>query len=191
MLQSEALQILQQKVQKCTLCEELVENRTQTVFGVGKPNADIVFCGEAPGKSEDLQGEPFVGKAGELLDSIINWAGWKREDIYILNILKCRPPNNRDPKEDEAKNCRPFLNAQIKTINPKYIICLGRIAAVNLLGLPQQTTKIGELRGKLHDYDGMKVLCTYHPAYLLRNPKMKQEVSEDLKILLGEINDNP
>lgn len=185
MNQSEALKIVQQTVEQCKLCQELVDNRTNTVFGVGCPNAKIMLLGEAPGKDEDKQGVPFVGRAGQLLNNIIQSIGWKREDLYICNILRCRPPGNRDPKPEEAKNCRQFLDMQIKIINPLYIICLGRVAAKELMHLDKETT-MASIRG-LHDWNDKKVLCTYHPSYLLRNPHAKQEVWKDLQILLKEM----
>ena len=184
MLQSQALQILDQNISTCRECAELAVYRDassyKTVPGVGLPNADVMVIGEAPGKNEAEQGEPFVGKAGRLLTNILEAAGWAREDIYITNILKCRPPGNRDPEKEEADNCRKFLNMQIHCINPKWILCFGRIASVFLLGKDSDTT-IGSLRGEVHEFEGRKVICTYHPSYLLRQPSAKKDVWNDLQ----------
>ena len=160
-------------------------NRTQTVFGVGNPHAKLVFVGEAPGADEDRQGEPFVGRAGQLLTDIIT-KGMKlrREDVYIMNILRCRPPDNRTPLPLEAANCREYLDAQLAIIQPQFICCLGACAAQNLL---QVDTPIGKLRGRMIDFNGMKVLCTYHPAYVLRNPPAKRQVWDDIQILMAEM----
>ncbi len=178
------LEGLQTEVAACTLCEELATTRTQTVFGVGNPKAKLCFLGEAPGADEDRLGEPFVGRGGLLLDKILAACKLRREDVYMLNILRCRPPNNRNPKEDEAQNCRQFLDRQLQLIDPDFICCLGAVAAQNLLST---TVTIGHLRGKLHDYQGIKVICTYHPAYLLRNPSAKKETWEDMKMLMREM----
>jgi len=172
-------------VAACTRCAELVRNRTQTVFGVGNPCARLVFCGEAPGEDEDRQGIPFVGRAGQLLTDIIEKAmKLKRSDVYILNILKCRPPGNRNPLPLEAAACREWLDAQLAIIRPEFICCLGAVAAQNLL---QTNEAIGRLRGRVHDYQGIKVVCTYHPAYLLRTPSAKAACWEDIKLLMGEM----
>jgi len=173
------------QVAQCTKCAELVANRTQTVFGVGNPFSELVFLGEAPGADEDKQGIPFVGRAGKLLTDMIE-KGMKlqRDDVYICNILRCRPPGNRNPGPDEAARCRPFLDATLQVIRPKYLCCLGSIAASNLLDT-QET--IGRLRGRVHDYQGIKVVCTYHPAYLLRNPAAKSAAWDDLKLLMREM----
>jgi uracil-DNA glycosylase len=181
----EALAEVAKRVAVCTRCPVLVKNRTQTVFGVGNPNATLAFIGEAPGADEDRRGEPFVGRAGQLLTDIIT-KGMKlcREDVYIMNILRCRPPDNRTPLPDEAANCREYLDAQLAIILPQYICCLGACAAQNLLGVD---TAIGKLRGRLIDFRGMKVLCTYHPAYVLRNPAAKKQVWEDIQILMKEM----
>ena len=181
---STTLEGLQTEVAACTLCEELASTRTQTVFGVGNPQAKLCFLGEAPGADEDRQGEPFVGRGGQLLDKIMAACNLSREDVYILNILCCRPPGNRDPLEQEAKNCRQFLDRQLELIAPEFICCLGAVAAQNLLST---TESIGRLRGKLHDYQGIKVVCTYHPAYLLRNPSAKKETWEDMQMLMREM----
>ena len=184
----EALSAVAKRVAACTRCPVLVNNRTQTVFGVGDPHATLVFIGEAPGADEDRQGEPFVGRAGQLLTDIIT-KGMKlrREDVYIMNILRCRPPDNRTPLPDEAANCREYLNAQLAIIQPQYVCCLGACAAQNLLGVD---TAIGKLRGRLIDFQGMKALCTYHPAYVLRNPPAKKQVWEDIQVLMKEMGDD-
>ena len=178
------LEGLQTEVAACTLCEELASTRTQTVFGVGNPQAKLCFLGEAPGADEDRQGEPLVGSAGQLLDKIMAACNLSREDVYLLNILRCRPPGNRDPSEQEAKSCRPFLDRQLELVAPEFICCLGPVAAQNLLST---TESIGQLRGKLHDYQGIKVVCTYHPAYLLRNPSAKKETWDDMQMLMREM----
>lgn len=170
MLKRQALQLLEEKIQACNKCEELSEYRTSNGYkyvpGAGDPSAQVMFVGEAPGENEAKQGVPFCGKAGNLLTNIIKAAKWKREDVFIANTLKCRPPNNRDPEPCEVENCRKFLDLQIKVIDPKYIICLGRIASVNLLG-KDLDTPLSDLRGRFHEYNGRKVVCTYHPAYVL------------------------
>jgi DNA polymerase len=176
-----ALEVIQREVAACTRCKLLAATRTQTVFGVGNPQARLCFVGEAPGADEDAQGVPFVGRAGQLLTKIIEACTLKREDVYILNVLKCRPPDNRTPEEDEVANCRGYLEQQLKIIRPEFICCLGAVAARTLL---DSTQSIGRLRGKFHDYRGIPVLCTYHPSYLLRNPAAKRDVWEDMKVLL-------
>jgi DNA polymerase len=178
------LAVLQQEVAGCTRCGELASTRTQTVFGVGNPNARLCFLGEAPGADEDRLGEPFVGRAGQLLNKILQACKLRREDVYILNILKCRPPGNRNPAPDEAQNCRRFLNRQLELIQPEFICCLGAVAAQNLL---DTTDSIGRLRGKVHNYRGTQVVCTYHPAYLLRNPSAKSQTWDDMKLLMCEM----
>ncbi len=174
------LAALAARVSQCTRCHELATTRTQTVFGVGNPEAKILFVGEAPGADEDAQGEPFVGKAGQLLNDIVKACRLRREDIYICNVLRCRPPGNRLPAPDEAANCREYLDGQIAHVNPDYIVCWGASAAQNLLAM---TDPIGKLRRRFHVYGRAKVLCTYHPAYLLRNPAAKKDVWEDMKLL--------
>ncbi len=170
---------LQARVAACTACAELVANRTQTVFGVGVRDADAMVVGEAPGADEDRLGEPFVGRAGKLLDAMLAAIGLsRRENCYIANILKCRPPNNRDPRPEEVANCLPYLERQIELVAPRALLAVGRIAAQNLLGV---TTPIGRLRGKIHHYRGIPVVVTYHPAYLLRSPLEKRKAWEDLK----------
>ena len=180
----ETLEVVQQEVARCTLCSELVANRTQTVFGVGNPNADLVFFGEAPGRDEDKQGIPFVGRAGQLLTNIIEAMGLTRDDVYILNTVKCRPPDNRNPSPEEQDNCKGFLLRQLALINPKYICCLGSVPSKNLL---ETKETIGKLRGELHQVNQWRVLCTYHPAYLLRNQSAKKFVWEDIQILMKEM----
>lgn len=183
MKKSEALQILAHHVSLCTKCPELVELRTQcnyfTVPGEGNPNADLMIIGEAPGEDEAKQGRPFVGRAGRLLDKIIESANWRRDQIFICNILKCRPPGNRVPAPEEAKNCRKFLDMQIRCIDPQWILCLGKTASIYLLNKPDDRS-MASLRGE-HEYNGKKVICTYHPSYLLRTPSAKADVWEDIK----------
>jgi len=176
---------LADEVAGCTRCKDLADSRTQTVFGVGNPDSSLVFLGEAPGRDEDIQGEPFVGRAGQLLtDIIVKGMKLRREDIYICNILRCRPPGNRNPLPDEAAHCRPFLDRTLEIIKPKFICCLGAVAAKNLLATEQT---IGALRGKVWDYNGIKVVCTYHPAYLLRNPAAKKDTWDDIQLLMREM----
>ena len=175
---------LQREVAGCTRCTELACTRTQTVFGVGDPQARLCFIGEAPGADEDKQGEPFVGRAGQLLNKIIEACRLRREDVYICNVLKCRPPGNRNPNPIEASNCRRFLDRQLELVSPDFICCLGAIAAQNLL---ETTQSIGKLRGSLHAYRNMQVVCTYHPAYLLRNPAAKKDAWEDMKFLMRQM----
>lgn len=178
------LDVLRQQVAGCTRCEELASTRTQTVFGVGNPHARLCFFGEAPGADEDRQGEPFVGRAGQLLNRIIEACGLKREEVYILNAIKCRPPENRTPLPREVANCRGYLEGQLEIIRPEFICCLGSVAAQTLL---ETDVSIGRLRGKFHESRGSQVLCTYHPAYLLRNPAAKKDVWEDMKLLLAKM----
>lgn len=182
-----ALETLSQCVAGCTRCTELAETRTQTVFGVGDPEAKILFVGEAPGADEDRKGEPFVGRAGQLLDRIIAACNMKREEVYICNILKCRPPGNRNPTQTEADNCREYLDAQIAIVQPEYIVCWGSVAAKNLLN---RTESIGKMRGRFYLHGDAKVLCTYHPSYLLRNPAAKKDVWDDMKFLFKDMGVN-
>lgn len=169
---------LRQKVAGCQLCE-LQRSRTQTVFGVGDQQASWMIIGEAPGADEDRQGEPFVGRAGRLLNTMLQSVGLSREQVYIANILKCRPPNNRDPRPEEAAACFPYLRRQIELINPDVIIAVGRIAAQRLL---ECNTSLARLRGSVHRLEatGTPVVVTYHPAYLLRSPSDKRKAWEDL-----------
>ncbi len=169
------------EVAACQRCSELASTRTQTVFGVGNPLARLVFLGEAPGADEDRQGEPFVGRAGQLLNKIIEACTLRREDVYILNILKCRPPGNRNPAPAEAANCRDFLERQLAIIQPEFICCLGAVAAQNLL---DTTVAIGQLRGRFHRFGDAQVMATYHPAYLLRNPAAKHATWDDMRMLM-------
>ena len=168
-------------VRECRLCG-LCETRTQTVFGTGDRGARLMVVGEAPGAEEDRQGEPFVGRAGMLLNAMLRAAGFERGDVFIANVLKCRPPNNRDPSDEEAGKCLPYLRRQIELVAPAAILCVGRIAAQRLLGTDQP---IGRLRGRVHDFDGVPVVATYHPAYLLRAPGEKRKSWDDLKLALG------
>ncbi len=167
---------LRESVAACTRCP-LHESRTQTVFGVGNPDADWLIIGEAPGAEEDRRGEPFVGRAGKLLDEMLRAVGQARSDVFIANILKCRPPNNRDPKQDEADACRRYLERQIELVKPKIVLAVGRIAAQQLLGTD---SPVGRLRGKLHYLDKLPLVVTYHPAYLLRSPTQKRKAWDDL-----------
>lgn len=180
----EKLRILSARVAQCTRCAELAETRTQTVFGIGNPEAKIMFIGEAPGADEDRQGEPFVGAAGQLLNRILEACQIQRADIYICNILRCRPPGNRTPAPDEAASCREYLDGQIEIVDPDYIVCLGSVAAKNLLA---SVESIGKLRGRFFIHGRAKVVCTYHPAYLLRNPAAKKDVWDDMKFLMREL----
>jgi uracil-DNA glycosylase family 4 len=167
--------------QRCKLCA----GRTHIVFGVGNPQAKLMFVGEGPGRDEDLQGEPFVGRAGQLLTDIITKGmGLKREDVYIANVVKCRPPENRNPEPDEVAACEPFLKKQIDLIRPEIIVALGKFAVQTLL---QSKVPISKLRGNWHSYHGIKLMPTFHPAYLLRNPADKKLVWEDIKKVLSEM----
>jgi DNA polymerase len=169
---------LEREVLSCTRCP-LHRSRTQVVFGVGNPSADWLIIGEAPGVEEDRRGEPFVGRAGQLLNEMLRSVGLTREQVYIANILKCRPPENRDPRPEEVSCCTPYLERQISHIAPRLILAVGRIAAQNLLGVD---TPLGRLRGTVHHFGtgGIPVVVTYHPAYLLRSPSQKRKVWEDL-----------
>jgi DNA polymerase len=179
-----AFQKLNEQVMACRKCEDIVCRRQRTVFGAGPTTARIVMFGEAPGGDEDRTGEPFVGAAGQLLDKILIASSLKREEVYIMNSLKCRPPNNRTPVDSEIDNCRPFFESQLETIQPDYIVCWGAIAVRAVL---KSTESVGRLRGKFHSYRGAKVMVTYHPAYLLRNPDAKKLTWEDMKMLMREI----
>ncbi|WP_240481118.1 uracil-DNA glycosylase family protein [Ectothiorhodospira sp. BSL-9] len=173
------------RVAQCTHCSELSQARTQTVFGVGDRHADWLFIGEAPGAEEDRQGEPFVGRAGKLLDSMLAALGKKRgEGVYIANILKCRPPRNRDPSPEEARACRAYLDRQVQLVRPKILVALGRVAAQNLLDTGDA---LGTLRGRVQTYRGIPVVVTYHPAYLLRRPLEKRKAWEDLCRAMDQI----
>ncbi len=174
-------QTLNEQVVACRKCEELACSRKQTVFGVGSLEARVAFFGEAPGADEDRQGEPFVGAAGQLLNKIIAATKMKREEVYILNSLKCRPPGNRTPVDEEIAKCRPFFESQLDVIQPEFIVCLGAVAARAVL---QSNDSVGRLRGRFHRYRGARVLVTYHPAYLLRNESAKRFVWEDMQFLM-------
>jgi uracil-DNA glycosylase len=163
----------------CSRCKLHTLGRRQIVFGVGNPDADLMFVGEAPGADEDVKGEPFVGRAGQLLTKIIEAIGLKREDVYIANVIKCRPPQNRNPEPDEVDTCEPFLFRQIDAIKPKVVVALGSFAARALL---RTQDPISRLRGRVYEYRGAKLIPTFHPAYLLRNPSSKKEVWEDMKL---------
>ena len=168
-------------VRGCRLCG-LCETRTQTVFGTGDVHARLMVIGEAPGADEDRQGEPFVGRAGQLLNSMLRAAGFERPQVYIANVLKCRPPNNRDPATEETDRCLPYLLRQIELVNPAVILCLGRIAAQRLL---ERDDTIARMRGRIHRLGQRPVVVTYHPAYLLRSPTEKRKSWEDLKLAMG------
>ena len=171
----------------CTRCK-LHKGRTKIVFGTGNPNADLMFVGEGPGRDEDLSGEPFVGRAGKLLTDMIKAMGLRREDVYIANVVKCRPPENRLPEKDEITTCSPFLMRQIDTIKPKVICTLGSCSAQTLL---QTAQGISKLRGEWFDFRGTKLMPTYHPAYLLRNPAAKPEVWKDLQKVMAVLGLQP
>lgn len=180
--ESEIWRDLRQRVAKCQQCE-LHRERTQTVFGVGDHHADWLIIGEAPGAEEDKQGEPFVGRAGKLLNNMLFALGLQREQVFIANILKCRPPKNRDPKPEEVSACSSYLREQIDLIQPKIILAVGRIAAQNLV---KTETPIGKMRGRRYQYadTGIPVVVTYHPAYLLRSPREKRKVWHDLQLAM-------
>ena len=175
----EALAAVRADIGDCTRCKLHTLGRSQIVFGVGNPQADLMFAGEAPGHDEDVQGIPFVGRAGQLLTKIIEAIGLTRDDVYIANVIKCRPPQNRNPEPDEVETCEPFLFQQIDIIKPKVIVALGKFAAQTLL---RSLDPISRLRGRVFDYRGAKLIPTFHPAYLLRNPSSKREVWEDMKL---------
>jgi DNA polymerase len=174
-----ALSALRSHIGVCTRCKLHAQGRTQVVFGVGNPHAQLMFVGEAPGADEDQQGEPFVGRAGQLLTKIIEAIHLKREDVYIANVIKCRPPGNRAPEPDEVATCEPFLFQQIDAIRPKIIVALGTHAAHALLKID---TPISKIRGRVHEFrGGIKLIPTFHPAFLLRSPERKRDVWEDMK----------
>lgn len=194
----EGLEALRAQIGDCTRCR-LSQGRTHLVFGVGNPKAELMFVGEAPGRDEDRQGEPFVGRAGKLLNKIIEAMGLRREDVYIANVVKCRPPENRNPAPDEISTCEPFLLRQIELIQPKVIVCLGTFAAQTLL---QTDARIGALRSRFHAWPNavvkeqfetalaegsVQVMPTYHPAFLLRNPNMKKPVWEDMQKVMAAL----
>jgi uracil-DNA glycosylase family 4 len=167
----------------CNACR-LAGTRTNVVFGVGNPNADLMFIGEAPGRDEDERGEPFVGRAGQLLTDIIKAMKLTRDDVYIANVIKCRPPENRNPEPDELESCRPFIQRQVALIQPKVIVTLGRFG---LQSLTEKSYGISAVRGQWLDYRGIKLMPTYHPAYLLRNPAAKKDVWNDMKKVMAEL----
>jgi uracil-DNA glycosylase family 4 len=176
-----ALRVIREDLGDCTRCVLHKQGRKQIVFGVGNPRADLMFIGEAPGADEDQQGEPFVGRAGQLLNNMITAMGIRREDVYIANIIKCRPPGNRTPEREECDTCSPFLFRQIEIVKPKMIVALGAVAAKTLLGV---NDAMMNLRGRIYDYRNTKLAVTYHPAYLLRDPRQKKETWKDLQMVM-------
>jgi len=186
---AEALAAAAAEVRECRLCR-LHEGRTQTVFGVGDPCARVCFVGEGPGAEEDRQGEPFVGRAGQLLNKIIAAMGLRRDEVYIANTVKCRPPENRTPQPDEMKACGPYLARQLETITPQVLVALGRPATQTLLGLGP-TASMSDLRGRFHRHRGVPVMPTYHPAYLLRNPAAKKTTWDDIRQVMRFLAENP
>ena len=189
-----ALRIIREDLGDCTRCKLHKQGRKQIVFGVGNPRAELMFVGEGPGADEDAQGEPFVGRAGQLLNNMIKAMGLRREDVYIANVVKCRPPGNRTPERDECETCSPFLMRQIATIKPKVVVALGAVAAKNLLAM---NAPMSELRGRFYDFtpagmrgtlsdawQGAKLAVTYHPAFLLRDPRQKGEAWKDLQMVM-------
>jgi uracil-DNA glycosylase family 4 len=179
-----ALRLIREDIGDCTRCRLSKQGRKQIVFGVGNPKAELMFIGEAPGADEDQQGEPFVGRAGQLLNNMIKAMGLRREDVYIANIIKCRPPGNRTPERDECETCSPFLMRQIAAIKPKVIVALGAVAAKTLLAI---NSPMSEFRGRWFDFRGTKLAVTYHPAFLLRDPRQKKETWKDLQMVMGEL----
>ena len=181
------LRAIREDIGDCTRCR-LSKGRTHIVFGVGNPDADIMFVGEGPGADEDAQGEPFVGRAGQLLNNMIAAMGIRREDVYIANVVKCRPPGNRTPEKDECDTCSPFLMRQIATIRPKVIVALGAVAAKNLLAM---NDSMANLRGRWYDFRDSKLIVTYHPAFLLRDPRQKKEAWKDLQMVMKHLGLKP
>jgi uracil-DNA glycosylase len=179
-----ALRLIREDIGDCTRCRLHKQGRKQIVFGVGNPRAELMFIGEAPGADEDERGEPFVGRAGQLLTNMIKAMGLSREEVYIANIIKCRPPNNRQPERDECETCSPFLMRQIEAIAPKAIVALGAVAAKTLLAI---NAPMSELRGRWYDFRGTKLAVTYHPAFLLRDPRQKKETWKDLQMVMKEL----
>ena len=178
----EALATIREDIGECTRCKLHTQGRTQIVFGVGNPSADVMFVGEAPGADEDAQGVPFVGRAGQLLTKMIEAMGFRRDDVYIANVLKCRPPGNRNPEPDEIATCEPYLFRQLASVEPKVVIALGAFAARTLLKTDEP---ISRLRGRVFDYRGAKLIPTFHPSFLLRSPGYKREAWDDLKKALA------
>jgi DNA polymerase len=188
-----ALKLIREDLGDCTRCKLHQQGRKQIVFGVGNPRAQLMFVGEGPGADEDAQGEPFVGRAGQLLNNMIKAMGIRREDVYIANVVKCRPPGNRTPERDECETCSPFLMRQIAVVKPKVVVALGAVAAKNLLAM---NASMSELRGRFYDFlpagarssdpswEGTKLAVTYHPAYLLRDPRQKGEAWKDLQMVM-------
>ena len=185
-----ALRLIREDLGDCTRCKLHQQGRKQIVFGVGNPHAELMFVGEGPGADEDAQGEPFVGRAGQLLNNMIKAMGLRREDVYIANVVKCRPPGNRTPERDECETCSPFLMRQVTVIKPKVIVALGAVAAKNLLAI---NAPMSELRGRFYDFmppggdpgwEGAKLAVTYHPAFLLRDPRQKGEAWKDLQMVM-------
>lgn len=181
---SQLLVLEKEKINDCKKCR-LCEKRNNIVFGRGNADSHLVFVGEGPGEREDIEGLPFVGKAGQLLDKMVSAMGYERDEVYICNVVKCRPPENRDPLPDEIKACEPFLIEQLSIIKPKVIIGLGRYACQTLL---KTEVTMGKMRGVWHEYEGIPFMPTFHPAYLLRNPPAKKEVWEDLQKVMERIN---
>jgi uracil-DNA glycosylase len=197
---AKALKIIREDLGDCTRCPLHRQGRKQIVFGVGNPTADLMFVGEGPGADEDLQGEPFVGRAGQLLNNMIKAMGITREQVYIANVVKCRPPGNRTPEREECETCSPFLMRQIAVIKPKVVVALGAVAAKNLLAM---SASMAQLRGRFYDFkptgvrtndrssdpnwDGCKLAVTYHPAFLLRDPRQKGEAWKDLQMVMREL----
>jgi DNA polymerase len=181
MTPEKALRVIREDLGDCTRCVLHKQGRKQIVFGVGSPRAELMFIGEAPGADEDQQGEPFVGRAGQLLNNMISAMGIRREDVYIANIIKCRPPGNRTPEREECETCSPFLMRQIDVVKPKMIVALGAVAAKTLLGV---NDAMMNLRGKFYDFRNTKLAVTYHPAYLLRDPRQKKETWKDLQMVM-------
>jgi uracil-DNA glycosylase len=184
MTPEKALRVIREDLGDCTRCVLHKQGRKQIVFGVGNPRADIMFVGEGPGADEDQQGEPFVGRAGQLLNNMITAMGIRREDVYIANVVKCRPPGNRTPEREECDTCSPFLMRQIAVVNPKIVVALGAVAAKTLLGVNDAMVN---LRGKIYDFKNTKLAVTYHPAYLLRDPRQKKEAWKDLQMVMKHL----
>lgn len=192
-----ALKVIREDLGECTRCKLHRQGRKQIVFGVGNACAELMFVGEGPGADEDAQGEPFVGRAGQLLNNMIKAMGLRREDVYIANIVKCRPPGNRTPERDECETCSPFLMRQIATIKPKVIVALGAVSAKNLLAI---NAPMSELRGRWYDFKpagsdpawpGARLAVTYHPAFLLRDPRQKGEAWKDLQMVMKYLGIEP
>ncbi len=184
---SEPLLALRAGLGECTRCK-LHAGRTRLVFGVGNPSPELMFVGEGPGADEDVQGEPFVGRAGQLLTKMIEAMGFSRAEVYIANVVKCRPPGNRDPEPDEIEACEPFLKAQIAALRPRVVVALGRFAVQTLL---RDATPISRQRGRWREYEGVKLMPTFHPAYLLRNPAEKKPAWDDLQLVMKEFGKVP